>query len=210
MYVSSLSATGAITYIYEEARNFYATDQYVSRLATLLMTSAVSSASTDLALQVLQSNNAATLLAAAPADAIMGAFSYNEHNLHPFDMFAVSHDLFLRDMLHFVLTGQGIAATTVGTVYLIIVSWSLLLNIRAIAEYVQFTFLISLTWNNLALPIIANKLTLGSEVFIKLIVPFIGAFMLSRIRATSSEAGSLLTCRVLLAVAQLFARLAGV
>ncbi|KAK4689247.1 hypothetical protein P7C73_g851, partial [Tremellales sp. Uapishka_1] len=56
----------------------------------------------------------------------------------------------------------GIPSTTVGTVYLII-----------------FTFLISLTWNNLALPIIADKLTLLSEVLVKIGVPIIGYFWLS-------------------------------
>jgi len=31
-----------------------------------------------------------------------------------------------------------------------------------------------LTWNNLALPIIADKLVLASEILVKLLVPFIG------------------------------------
>lgn len=83
-------ATGAITFIYEEARNFYATDQYISRLGLELMTAATSSADTTLASQVLALGNAATVLSAAPSGSIIGAFSYNMHNIHPFDQTAVN------------------------------------------------------------------------------------------------------------------------
>ena len=38
----------------------------------------------------------------------------------------------------------------------------------------QFTFLISFSWNNLGLPVIQDKLALGSEVLIKVLVPFVG------------------------------------
>ena len=67
------------------------------------MTTATSSAATTLASQVLALSNASDVLSAAPQGSLIGAFSYNEHNLHPFDQLA------------------GIASTTVGTVYLIIV-----------------------------------------------------------------------------------------
>jgi hypothetical protein len=38
----------------------------------------------------------------------------------------------------------------------------------------QFTFLISVTWNNLGLPLIQDKLALGSELMVKILVPLIG------------------------------------
>lgn len=76
------------------------------RLSTQLMRTASSSAATELASQVLALGNATAVLAAAPPSSLIGAFSYNEHNLRPFDQLA------------------GIASTTVGTVYLIIVRLS--------------------------------------------------------------------------------------
>lgn len=81
---------GSITFIYEEARNFYGVEQYVSRLSTQLMTTATSAAATTLAGQVLALGNATAVFSAAPANSIIGAFSYNQHNLHPFDQLAVS------------------------------------------------------------------------------------------------------------------------
>ena len=42
------------------------------------------------------------------------------------------------------------------------------------AHMPQFTFLISFSWNNLGLPVIQDKLALGSEVLIKVLVPFVG------------------------------------
>ncbi|KAK8850590.1 hypothetical protein IAR55_004509 [Kwoniella newhampshirensis] len=95
--------TGAMTFLYEEARNFYAAGQYVSRLSTELMTSAGSAAATTLASQILALGNAsAVLTTGAQAGAVIAPFSYNLHNLRPFDQLA------------------GIAGTTVGTIYLII------------------------------------------------------------------------------------------
>jgi len=93
-----------MTFVFEEARNFYGAEQYLMRLGTQLMRKASASAATELASQVLALGNATAVLAAADPSSLIGPFSYNEHNLHPFDQLA------------------GIAATTVGTVYLIIVS----------------------------------------------------------------------------------------
>ncbi|WVR08674.1 hypothetical protein IAU60_005732 [Kwoniella sp. DSM 27419] len=139
------SPSGAMTFVYEEARNFYGEGQYVSRLSLQIMQMAGQSAATTLASQILALDNAsAVLTTGSQAGAVVNPFSYNEHNLRPFDQLA------------------GIASTTVGTVYLII-----------------FTFLISLTWNNMGLPLIQESLTLGSEVLIKLLVPFIAYFWLS-------------------------------
>jgi len=39
--------------------------------------------------------------------------------------------------------------------------------------------LISVTWNNLALPLIADKLVLASEIMVKILVPFIGTQRIS-------------------------------
>ncbi|WWC72649.1 uncharacterized protein I206_106613 [Kwoniella pini CBS 10737] len=137
--------TGAMTFLYEESRNFYASNQYVSRLASMIMTIGGNNAATNLASQILSLNNASeVLITGSGAMAISTPFNYNLHNLVPFDQLA------------------GIASTTVGTVYLII-----------------FTFLISITWNNQGLPLIQDKLTLTSEILIKLFVPFIAYFWLS-------------------------------
>jgi hypothetical protein len=73
-----------------KARNFYGSDQYITRLNTEMMTSATSSAATTLANQVLQRNDAANILRTAPSGSLIGAFSYNQHNLAPFNQDAVS------------------------------------------------------------------------------------------------------------------------
>jgi len=88
---------------------------------------------------VLALGNATAVLQAIEPSSLIGAFGSNQHTLQPFDQLA------------------GIAATTVGAIYLII-----------------FTFLITLIWNNKGLPIIQSKLSLGSEVLIKILVPWIG------------------------------------
>ncbi|WWC98466.1 hypothetical protein V866_005357 [Kwoniella sp. B9012] len=95
--------TGAMTFLYEEARNFYAGNQYVARIGSMVMTTGGNSAATELASQILALGNAsAVLTTGAQAGAVVSPFSYNLHNLRPFDQLA------------------GIASTTVGTVYLII------------------------------------------------------------------------------------------
>ncbi|WWC65253.1 uncharacterized protein I303_107870 [Kwoniella dejecticola CBS 10117] len=95
--------TGAMTFLYEESRNFYAANQYVSRLASMIMTTGGNSAATTLASQILSLSNASEVLTTGSgAIAVSAPFSYNLHNLRPFDQLA------------------GIASTTVGTVYLII------------------------------------------------------------------------------------------
>lgn len=63
------------------------------------------SASGILAAQVLQLGNATAVLAAAPSGTLPGGLAYNQHTLAPFDQLA------------------GIPATTVGTIYLIIVTY---------------------------------------------------------------------------------------
>jgi hypothetical protein len=87
-----------------ESRNFYAAEQYVLRLGNTFITEASSSASSTLANQVLALGNASAVLQAVEPSSIIGAFGMNQHVLQPFDQLA------------------GIAATTVGAIYLIIVS----------------------------------------------------------------------------------------
>lgn len=67
------------------------------------MTEAGSIGATNLANQVLNLGNATAVLANAPSGTLPGAFSFSQHTLAPFDQLA------------------GIPATTVGTIYLIIV-----------------------------------------------------------------------------------------
>jgi hypothetical protein len=56
-----------------------------------MMTMATSAAATTLASQVLALGNASAVLAAAPEGTLAGAFSYNLHNLAPFNQDAVSY-----------------------------------------------------------------------------------------------------------------------
>jgi hypothetical protein len=42
----------------------------------------------------------------------------------------------------------------------------------------QFTFLISVAWNQQGLPLIQDKLALGSEIMIKTLLPFMGQSLL--------------------------------
>ena len=139
VWAAKRPAAGAITFIVTEARNFYAAQQYVLRLGNEFITQSTSSAASELASQVLALGNATAVLQAIEPSSLIGAFGSNQHTLQPFDQLA------------------GIAATTVGAIYLII-----------------FTFLITLIWNNKGLPIIQSRLSLGSEVLIKILVPWVG------------------------------------
>lgn len=94
-----IQAGGAITFIYEEARNFYGANQYITRLSGRIMTQAASSAGTQLASQILAQGNASAILAAAPEGTVTGPFNYNLHNLHPFDQLAVSGPICLESGL---------------------------------------------------------------------------------------------------------------
>ena len=94
---SYIVATGAITFIWEEARNFYATDQYVERLNLELLGSASAMAGTELASQILALGNASAVLAAAPGGSVIGAFAYNSWNLRPFDQLAVKSSALTSD-----------------------------------------------------------------------------------------------------------------
>lgn len=83
-------AAGAITFIMSEARNFYAAEQYVLRLGNEFTTMATSSASTELANQVLALGNATQVLQAIQPSSLIGAFGVSQYTLQPFDQLAVS------------------------------------------------------------------------------------------------------------------------
>lgn len=83
-----------MTFIFNEARNFYGSDQYVFRLGVEVMTAASALASVQFANQVLALGNVSDVLAAAPENTVSGGFAYNIHSPRPFDQFAVSAPLF--------------------------------------------------------------------------------------------------------------------
>lgn len=82
-----------------------------------------------------------------------------------------------------VADGQGIPATTVGTIYIVIVRSHLRLHLRFLQERrsadAQFTFLFSVVWNNAGLPILQDHLTLFWEVAVKIVIPLVSYFWLS-------------------------------
>ncbi|KAJ9093878.1 hypothetical protein QFC21_006251 [Naganishia friedmannii] len=139
--------TGAVTFIYTEARNFYAANQYIATQIITLLNSATQRASLSLlTTTVLNPRNSSTgipQLAAADPTSLSYAFGYNEHNLQPLNQLA------------------GEAATTAGAIYLII-----------------FTFLISLVFKPV-FESVRHKLSLGSEVALKVLVPVVGYFWIS-------------------------------
>ncbi|KAJ9117409.1 hypothetical protein QFC24_006505 [Naganishia onofrii] len=115
--------TGAVTFIYTEARNFYAANQYISTQITTLLNSATQRASISLLTStLLNPSNSSTgitqLLAADPAS-LSHAFGYNEHNLQPLNQLA------------------GEAATTAGAIYLIIFTFLISLVFKPVFESVR-------------------------------------------------------------------------
>lgn len=68
---------GAITFYYQEARNFYTQNQYVSLLSVRLINSAIAQASTQFAQQILRNAAPATNGGAANATALISAVSGN-------------------------------------------------------------------------------------------------------------------------------------
>ncbi|KAJ9105007.1 hypothetical protein QFC20_004448 [Naganishia adeliensis] len=140
--------SGAVTFIYTEARNFYAANQYIATQVTTLLNSATQQASRTHALTVLNQaaagvDGGVNYLTTADPSALTYAFGYNEHNLQPLNQLA------------------GEAATTAGAIYLII-----------------FTFLISLVFKP-TFEQVRHKLSLGSELAIKVLAPITGYFWVS-------------------------------
>ncbi|GHJ90006.1 hypothetical protein NliqN6_6408 [Naganishia liquefaciens] len=116
--------SGAVTFIYTEARNFYAANQYIATQVVSLLNSATQQASRTHALTVLNQAAAGVdggvnhLTTADPA-ALTYAFGYNEHNLQPEDQLA------------------GEAATTAGAIYLIILTFLISLVFKPTFEQVR-------------------------------------------------------------------------
>jgi hypothetical protein len=147
-----------MSFYYEEARNFYTTNQYLSFYTTQLLTAAGNQAAAQFAARQLTTATTGTVNFTAlstsisppamqaqgfSASLLTSPFRYSEFNLHPFDQLV------------------GTAATTAGQIYLII-----------------FTFYVGLGFKQAFDPH-AGKLTLGSEVLIRLAVPFVGYFWIS-------------------------------
>jgi len=91
---------GAISFFYEEARNFYATNQYISLLGLQTIESAIAQASRQFVSQFTGSADA--LATALAGNALTYPFGYSQFNLRPFDQLAAE------------------ATTTAGAIYLII------------------------------------------------------------------------------------------
>jgi hypothetical protein len=94
------------TFIYTEARNFYAANQYLATQVTSLLNSATQQASRTHTLTVLNQaaagvDGGVNYLTTADPSALTYAFGYNEHNLQPLNQLA------------------GEAATTAGAIYLV-------------------------------------------------------------------------------------------
>lgn len=151
------SPMGAVSFYYEEARNFYTTNQYLSFFTTQLLNSAGNEAAMQFAARQLTAattgtvNYTALSTAISPPSGSQGfssslltqPFSYSTFNLHPFDQLV------------------GTAATTAGQIYLII-----------------FTFYVGLGFKSAFDPH-APKMTLGSEVLTRLCFPLIGYLWIS-------------------------------
>lgn len=155
------SPLGAASFYYEEARNFYTTNQYLAFYTTKLLEAAGADAGMLFAQRQLNAAAASTAggavnftalsTAIAPPPGRMGfssslltkPFAYSQFNLQPFDQLV------------------GTAATTAGQIYLII-----------------FTFFVGLGFIQAFGPL-APKLTLGSEVLVRILVPFVGYFWIS-------------------------------
>ncbi|UZJ52485.1 hypothetical protein CBS101457_001805 [Exobasidium rhododendri] len=155
---ANYSSSGAMSFYYEEARNFYSTNQYVAFYTTQVLSAAGNMAGVQFAARQLTAattgttpNFTALSTAISPPTGVMGyssslltqPFYYSQFNLRPFDQLI------------------GTAATTVGQVYLII-----------------FTFYVGLGFKQ-AMDPIAHKMTLGSEILVRLSVPFVGYLWIS-------------------------------
>jgi hypothetical protein len=98
---------GAVGLFYEEARNFFTSNQYIATQMIELVTSASNTAASTMIRTVLNQASAgvgggAAYLTGAQRMALTRPFSYSEYNLRPFDQLA------------------GEAATTAGAIYLIV------------------------------------------------------------------------------------------
>lgn len=153
------------TFIYTEARNFYAANQYLATQVTTLLNSATQEASIAHAQTVLNQaaagvDGGVNYLTAADPSALTYAFGYNEHNLQPLNQLA------------------GEAATTAGAIYLVRLPSGLGTVTDAWKGQIIFTFLISLVFKP-TFEQVRHKLSLGSELAIKVLAPVTGYFWVS-------------------------------
>ncbi|KAK9896046.1 hypothetical protein P389DRAFT_73741 [Cystobasidium minutum MCA 4210] len=149
---SSYDPRGAISFFYTEARNIYASQQYVVPLSTQLLSSAIAQASSQFASQIVSAaapgggnagGNITALNSALNGKALAYPFWYSQFNLRPYDQLA------------------GEAATTAGEIYLVI-----------------FTFFMSPIWFKAFEPM-RRKLTLTSQMLVQWGVPVACYFWIS-------------------------------
>lgn len=107
----SYESNGAVSFYYEEARNFYSTNQYVVYYTTIMLETAFSLASSTFTSRIIQTASSganfnftafSTSIPSSTSSLLTQPFSYSTFNLHPFDQLA------------------GTASTTAGQIYLII------------------------------------------------------------------------------------------
>lgn len=82
-----------MSFFYEEARNFYATNQYIVTLANIVINSAVNTANVEFAQNLLNTaataGSTAALTTAITGSALTQPFGYSTWNLVPFDQIVV-------------------------------------------------------------------------------------------------------------------------
>jgi len=159
---------GALAFYYEEARNFYGTNQYIVALADKSIRSGIQQANVNFANTLLANavaaGNTNALTTASNSNALASPFGYSTFNLRPFDQIVAE------------------APTTAGAIYLII--FVCLQPIQPIFVrislmcFMRQTFLISPMWKEAFTPL-ANKLNRSSELFLKVLVPILAYFWLS-------------------------------
>lgn len=154
---SDYSPLGAMSFYYEEARNFYTTNQYLAFYTSQLLNIAANEAGMQFAARQLTAATTGTPNFTAistsldpptgrpgfSSSLLTQPFGYSQFNLHPFDQLI------------------GTAATTAGQIYLII-----------------FTFYVGLGFRQAMEPI-SQKMTLGSQVLLRIAVPVVGYFWIS-------------------------------
>lgn len=184
---SMYSPLGSMALYYEEARNFYSTNQYLIYHGTDTMNAAANSAAQQFAARQLQQlsagggapNFTALSTSISPpmgqkgfsSSLITQPFAYSLYNIHPFDQL------------------QGTAATTAGQIYLIIFTFfvgeSTCFSLQCVVTTLCGRFTSFVPFSRLGLGFksafdpIASTCSLLSEVIVRICVPFIGYLWIS-------------------------------
>lgn len=156
---------GAIALYYEEARNFYAANQYVTFHSTRIIEAAIAQASEQLASILLGSGGGtAALTTAANGNALSYPFYFSQFNLVPFDQLGAEPALTAGQMwvLHApdCRIRDGIKLMHLRYCF------------RVCSYLIIFTFFSSPIWKKAFEPL-RRKLTMSSMLFLNWIVPVI-------------------------------------